>query len=186
MLDMTFLSFFLCWLCFTVSALRTASIKNRTSTFRNKNKHLSGNKSNTYDHVVPEDLTQSQIVALYSSVYHAKSMTNHQKTPSYISALLASLNLVLWILNLHPCDTGAGRGDEWLKPPPSIFSFFYMVAKLSPLTDTGCVWIFPSAVHDSVDAESALCERQTRQKIEHLLQYLQQSICLNEIFMHWS
>lgn len=50
------------------------------------------------------------------------------KTSFSVSAVLASLNLVLWIPNLHPCDSGAGWGDEWLKPPtppPPIFILLY-------------------------------------------------------------
>lgn len=152
--------------------------ENKTNTSRNK--------SDTSDLVVRQELSQSQIVALYSSVYHAKS-DKSPKTPTPVSAALASLNLVLCILNLHPCDSGAGRGDEWLKLSPLFFSsVFYMVATLSPLTDTGCTEFHLGRAGMVWIQTQPSVKRQTRQKIEHLHQNLQQSVCLNEIFMYGS
>lgn len=44
--------------------------------------------------------------------------------------------------------------------------------------------VSPPWCRTGMDAESALCVRQARHKIEHVSQYLQQSICLKEKCMH--
>ena len=109
-----------------------------------------------------------------------KIMTNHQKTPRSVSAVLASRNLLLWILTLPPLWHWCS--EKWWMieafSPPHFFSFFCVVATLSPPTDAGCVWSFPLSGAGAAWMQSQPSVRkQTRRKIEHLHQYLQQSIC---------
>lgn len=54
-----------------------------------------------------------------------KTMTNHQKTPRSVSAVLASPNLLLWVLTLPPlwhwCREKWWMIEAFLPPPPIFF-----------------------------------------------------------------
>lgn len=89
------------------------------------------------------------------------------KTSFSVSAVLASLNLVLWIPNLHPCDSGAGW---WMieAPHPSTPNFHSSIWRQHYLLwqTLAVCGVSPHWCRNGMDAESALCERQTSQKIE--------------------
>lgn len=110
---------------------------------------------NTSDLVVVEDLSPEPNYSTLQFCLSCKKCDKSPKTSHSVSAVLASLNLVLWILNLHPCDTGAGKGDEWLKLPQStqfilssiacggntISSDRHWLCVEFPLSSVGMVWM---------------------------------------------